>query len=185
MSRIILGTLIGLSSLLTVIANPSLGLKLKDGRTFFSQSPKLVNVMTTFAGTRIQRAIYYYTIDLPERSGQPLRYVTIQKRQGSEKIQYYLDKTIAFEGTPDHRGKALTVQQTQWDEATQTLTIILGTLVAPGTTFSVGVKSKRNPEYGGIYLFGVTAYPEGENPLGLYLGSGRIHFYGGDDGDFD
>jgi len=38
----------------------------------------------------------------------------------------------------------------------------------------------RNPCYGGAYLFGLTAFPQGEVPHGQFLGYGRIHFYQGE-----
>ena len=185
MGQLMLGSFLGFSSLLTVICYPSFSDQLGDGRTFFRKSPRLVNVMTTFSGTRIQGATYYYTIDLPEQSGESLQYITIQKREGSEIIKYFLNKTLAFEGTPETKGESLAIKNTQWDEATESLKITLDTLVPPGTTFTVGIKPKKNPEYGGIYSFGVTVFPRGENPLGLYLGNGRLQFYGGDDGSFD
>ena len=58
------------------------------------------------------------------------------------------------------------------------VTFVFDEPVQPGETVTVRVKAKRNPRVGGIYLFGVTAFPEGgEDSPGLYLGSGRLHFY--------
>jgi Protein of unknown function (DUF2808) len=48
--------------------------------------------------------------------------------------------------------------------------------VMPGTTFTVAVEAERNPIHGGIYQFGVTAYPVGEGTTGQYLGTGRVTF---------
>ncbi|HAC62815.1 MAG TPA: hypothetical protein DCF68_04590 [Cyanothece sp. UBA12306] len=185
MRKLMLGSLFALSSLLTVICYPSSADQLTDERSFFTKSPRLINVMTTFDGTRVQGATYYYTINLPSQSGESLQYITIQKRQGSENIDYFIDKTSAFEGTTDNRGKALVIQDVNWDQENESIKITLDTLVSPGTTFTIGLKPKKNPEYGGIYLFGITVFPRGENPLGLYLGNGRLQFYGGDDGGFD
>jgi len=42
---------------------------------------------------------------------------------------------------------------------------------------TIGVKPRRNPDFGGVYLFGVTAFPAGEKSRGLYLGAGRLHFF--------
>ena len=42
--------------------------------------------------------------------------------------------------------------------------------VPPGSTVTVALKAKRNPTWDGVYLFGVTAYPPGENSQGLFLG---------------
>nr|WP_199755917.1 DUF2808 domain-containing protein [Chroococcidiopsis cubana] len=47
--------------------------------------------------------------------------------------------------------------------------------MSPGTTVTVALRAKRNPS-GGIYLFGVTAFPTGEKSSGQFLGYGRLHF---------
>jgi hypothetical protein len=55
------------------------------------------------------------------------------------------------------------------------VTLMFDTPVEPGKTVTIAVKPKRNPSIGGVYLFGITAYPTGDHSPGLYLGSGRIH----------
>ncbi|NEQ67434.1 MAG: DUF2808 domain-containing protein, partial [Symploca sp. SIO2D2] len=45
---------------------------------------------------------------------------------------------------------------------------------------TVSLKAKRNPQAGGIYVFGVTAYSAGENSPGLYLGSRDLRLGGSD-----
>lgn len=47
--------------------------------------------------------------------------------------------------------------------------------IASGKRVKLEVKA-RNPLYGGIYQFGVSVYPQGENPRALYLGIARFHF---------
>lgn len=163
----------------------TLALETKQSISYFSRSPRLVDLITTYRGARVGSPTYYYTIDLPNQSGEPLKTIIINQRQGFEEIDYYPNKTIAFQGTPNHRGQALTVEATTWDKTTDTMTITFNPPVSPGTLFTLGVKAKHNPQYGGIYLFGVTAFPAGNNPIALYLGSGRLHFDGNDSGDFD
>jgi hypothetical protein len=50
--------------------------------------------------------------------------------------------------------------------------------VMPGNTVTVMIPTSANPSFGGVYEFGVTAYPEGDNPLGQFLGLRRINLYG-------
>ncbi|MEA5533938.1 DUF2808 domain-containing protein [Crocosphaera sp. XPORK-15E] len=185
MSKFIIGITLSLGMFMSLMAYPSLGIEQKSERTFFSKSPRLLDVITTFKGARITIPTYYYTIDLPAQSGESLQKITIQKRQGFEIIEYYPNRTIAFKGTPDDRGETLTVKESHWDETTETMTVILSPPVPPGTIFTVGLKAIKNPEHGGIYLFGVNVFPSGDNPMNLYLGSGRLDFYGGDSGDFN
>jgi hypothetical protein len=49
--------------------------------------------------------------------------------------------------------------------------------VAPGTTVRVSIPAIANPQSGGTYLFGVTAFPAGENSSGQFLGYSQIRFY--------
>ena len=179
------GVTISLVSVLAGLSPVILAKEHKSSISYFSRSPRLINVMTTYRGARVRRPRYYYTIDLPNGSGNSLKTITINQRQGSEEIDYYPQDTIAFQGTPNHRENPLTIAETTWDKTTETMTITFDPPVSPGTTFTIGLKAKKNPEYGGIYLFGVTAFPAGNNPRPLYLGSGRLHFDGTDDGDFD
>ena len=71
----------------------------------------------------------------------------------------------------------ITLKSTTFDPNTQTITVIFDPPVPPGNTVSIGLKPVRNPDYGGVYQFGITAYPPGENSPGLYLGVGRLAIY--------
>jgi hypothetical protein len=46
--------------------------------------------------------------------------------------------------------------------------------IQPGTTITVFVQPKRHPRYENIYLFGLVAYPVGDNTQGQFLGYGRL-----------
>lgn len=61
------------------------------------------------------------------------------------------------------------------------VTIVFDQPVQPGSKVTVALAAQQNPGGGGIYEFGVTAYPAGENGLGQFLGYGRINFYGNSD----
>lgn len=149
----------------------------QDGRVSFEKSPRLVDVITTQDSTSVWGAKYYFTMEIPENAGEPLSKVTIQQREGVEEIRFQLEKTFAFEGNHTHKGEPLTVQSVTQDEATGEISVIFDRPITPGTIFTIGLKPGRNPDYSGVYLFGVTAFPQGEKPLGLYLGVGRLHFY--------
>lgn len=170
----------GLSLLLTIAPGIIPGVVAQEPSVFFLRSPRLTNAMTTYPEVRVWSAVYYFTLELPSDIGQPLGKVTIHQREGFQPIAFDLSYTVAFIGTPDDRGQALPVTPS-WDEATQTLSIILNPPVPPGSTVTVGIKPWQNPDFGGIYLYGVTAYPPGEKTQGLYLGVGRLQFYQGSD----
>ena len=165
-----LGAIMTGTTVATTIAQPLSG--------FFLRSPRLTNAMTTFDQVHVWGAIYYFTIDLPSDIGQPLGLVTIRQREGFQSIDFHLDRTFAFIGTTDNQGAAIPVT-TSWDDATQTISIVFDTPIPPGNSVTIGLRPTQNPDYSGIYLFGVTAYPSGEEMPGLYLGPGRLHFYQG------
>ncbi|GBF82888.1 DUF2808 domain-containing protein [Aphanothece sacrum] len=169
--------LLEITSILLICASPILAVELGNGITIFNKSPRLIDMVTTLSSIRAWGANYYVTIELPKNVGESLQKLTIKQSQGAEIISYDLTETLAFEGTPLNRGNSLTVAKAKQNLDTNEITIILDPPVPPGNTITVGLKPKINPEIGGVYLFGITAYPTGEKPQGLYLGPGRLRFY--------
>jgi Protein of unknown function (DUF2808) len=49
--------------------------------------------------------------------------------------------------------------------------------VQPGSVVTLALQVDANPQIAGIYQFGVTAFPVGENSTGQFLGVERINFY--------
>ena len=84
---------------------------------------------------------------------------------------------MAFFGQPDNKQEQINIQVADLNEETKEITLIFDPPIPPGTTFSIGLKPRRNPKYGGIYIFGVRAFPPGLKSYGSYLGIGRFHFY--------
>lgn len=151
--------------------------KLSSGKTFFDRSPLLLDTSTTYSEIRVWAAKYYFTIYVPENSGEPLKQVAFQQKPSPEMFEFYLDQTIAFVGTREDRGKALNIQQSQWNQETNTITVTFDPPVSPGTTFTIGLKPVQNPSVSGTYLLGVFVSPEGAIAQPMYLGVGRLHFY--------
>ncbi|MGK7919627.1 MAG: DUF2808 domain-containing protein [Trichodesmium sp.] len=160
---------------------PSLAIETKDGTVYFAQPPRLITAVTTRSETYVWSATYYFTLSLLPDAGVPLKQVKISKTEGSSNIRYNPDKIIAFEGTHRNKGQQLTVEEVTVDKKTDTISVIFNPPVPPGKTFTIGLRPVRTPRYGGIYLFGVTAFPAGEKPHGHFLGYGRLHFYDGSD----
>ncbi|RMF24149.1 MAG: DUF2808 domain-containing protein, partial [Cyanobacteria bacterium J083] len=169
-------TTLMLSSILFCGANLnsiSLAVQRRDGSVSFVKSPRLQEVVTTFNGTNVPYAKYYFTILLPEDIGEPLQQIAIQQREGMEDIKFDLDKTLAFLGTRGDRQTSIqikSVEQKEEGENNNTILITLAEPIAPGNTVTLSLKPKRNPRYGGVYLFGVIVYPAAKLPYGLYIG---------------
>lgn len=154
--------------------------QLRDGQHYFIRPPLLEDVTTTQNTTLVWQPTYYFTLTVPEDAGENLGRVEIQQRDGSTaaRLIRYSENTIAFEGTPRNRGQEFAVQSTQFDRDTQTVSVVFDAPVPPGTVVTLGLRPQRNPRMSGVYLFGVTAYPQTEPAAGQFLGYGRLHFYG-------
>jgi hypothetical protein len=161
---------------LNPISYPAQAVVFPDGRVSFDKSPVLIDAMTTFNSIEVWGATYYFTINLPDSAGEPLQKVIISQRRAQETINFYVNETVAFNGTQSNKQEKLNLQA-NYDEETGGIAVIFDPPIPPGTTFTVGLKPKRNPYFSGVYLFGVTVFPAGEKPLSLYLGVRSLSFY--------
>ncbi|HIK44754.1 MAG TPA: DUF2808 domain-containing protein, partial [Leptolyngbyaceae cyanobacterium M65_K2018_010] len=64
------------------------------------------------------------------------------------------------------------------------LTINFDPPVTPGMPLILALRPWQNPRFGGVYLFGATAYPVGEVVRPTFLGYARLSFYEPDGGGF-
>ena len=150
---------------------------LRDRKVYFTQPPRLLRAVTTFKNVNVLGATYYFTINLPENAGESLQKVKINQHEGFDRIRFDLDDSYAFTGKPSNEGEKLSLNITS-DPELKTVSLKFNPPVSPGETFTIALKPVRNPAADGIYLFGVTAFPRGENSHGQFLGFGRFHFYG-------
>lgn len=150
-----------------------------DGTVFFEAPPKIDQVRTTFDEVQMRGATYYFTLTLPPDAEEPLAKLLIEQRGGIDEITLLLDQTIAFIGTPKEQQERppLSLANVAQSEDKREITAEFATPIPPGTTVTVGLKPRKNPQYDGVYLFGVTAFPAGETVQELYLGVRRLHFY--------
>ena len=149
-----------------------------ENKTVFEATPRLIRTATTNS-TVNGPSTYHFTIEVPENAGEALKAVTISQKDNPDHINFALDKSNAFIGNSFAGGPDLALADIGGDLSTNPndFTVVFDKPVQPGETVTVRLRAQRNPSRGGIYLFGVTAFPEGENSSGLYLGSGRLHFY--------
>lgn len=160
-----------------VTAEVTQAVKLQDGTVYFVQPPDLVAATTTFNNVNEWGATYYFTITIPEQAGEPLQRVIITQQEGADNIRYNLKKTRAFEGTRGDKGTPIKLGEVTSDRSKRTVIVNFEQAIAPGKTITIGLRPVENPLYSGVYLFGVTAFPEGEKSHGQFIGFGRLHFY--------
>lgn len=151
--------------------------QLRDGKVYFKQPPLLLRAVTTFKNVNVWGATYYFTIKLPPNAGEPLQKVDINQHEGFERVRFDLNNSFAFIGKPSNQGKKLPLN-IKSDRKLKTVSLKFDPPVSPGETVTIALKPVRNPGTDGIYLFGVTAFPAGDNSHGQFLGFGRFHFYG-------
>ena len=105
----------------------------------------------------------------PVYAGEPLQKITINQREAGERIRFDLEDSKAFEGTRSERGQQIGLKDASSDRKTKTVSLTFDTPLPPGKTVTIGLKPRRNPSVAGVYLFGVTAFPPGENAHGQLI----------------
>lgn len=155
----------------------SQAVQLRDGTVYFIQPPSLGEVVTTYNGTGVWAATYYFTIGLPENAGEALQKLTINQHEGVDYIRFDLEDTVAFEGTRKDKGQKLKLKDVSSDRKTKTVSLTFDPPVSPGRIITVALEPKQNPIVSGVYLFGVKAFPVGKKAHGQFLGYGRLQFY--------
>ncbi|MCY7275384.1 MAG: DUF2808 domain-containing protein [Phormidesmis sp. CAN_BIN44] len=158
---------------------PSQAVQLSDGTVFFTAPPRLAGASTTNNSVNAWSVTYYFTLNQLENAGEPLQRVTIVQDEGTDTVRFSPKEIEAFEGTRDRLGAKLPLGEVTTDRKTRTVTVSFNPPVPPGRTVTIALSPDRNPLYGGVYLFGVTAFPPGEKTHGQFLGFGRLNFYEG------
>ncbi len=157
--------------------SPSQAVQLSDGTVFFIAPPRFVGASSTNNSVNAWSVTYYFTLNHLENAGEPLQRVTIVQDEGTDTVRFSPKEIEAFEGTRDRLGSKLSLGEVTTDRKSRTVTVNFNPPVPPGKTVTIALSPDRNPLYGGVYLFGVTAFPPGEKTHGQFLGFGRLNFY--------
>lgn len=165
---------IGVSFIALTLLPPTI-LAENEGGNFFRQSPLLLRAAPTFRNPHVL-AHYQFTIQLPLGAVLPLKSVKIVQQPNLERLIFYQKGTYAFLEDSLNGGEPVPLEAVEIGPShSQGVTVSLVKPLPPGKTFTIALRG-RNPLRGGIYQFGVTAFPVGQNSQGLYLGVGRLHF---------
>ena len=149
------------------------------GTTNFVQPPQLLGATATQNAANFPGSTYYFTLTLSEQAGEPLQQIVITQEPSPDQVRFNLKRTEAYEGTYNRVGAKLPIKSVTQDRQTRSITIVLDPPVAPGKTVTIGLNAVQNPS-GGVYLYGVTAFPAGEQVKEQFLGYGRINIYNAD-----
>lgn len=147
------------------------------GQTFFSRPLTLIRAASSQLGGSVP-STYEFTLTVPQDAGQPLKAVTITQAENVETIRFNVSSSKAYTGRRLTANSEIRLASIGGDQsASGQQTIVFDQPVLPGNTVTIALSTQSNPNSSGVYLFGVTAYPDGENGLGQFLGYGRIYFY--------
>ena len=160
-----------------VIAAPAQAVQLSDGTVFFTAPPRFVGASSTDNSVYAWSVTYYFTLNHLENAGEPLQRITIVQDEGTDTVRFSPREIEAFEGTRNRLGPKLSLGEVTADHKSRTVTVNFNPPLPPGKTVTIALSPDRNPLSGGVYLFGVTAFPPGEKTHGQFLGFGRLHFY--------
>ena len=153
---------------------PAQAVQLANGKVFFDSVPTLKGAATTFSSTDVSGATYYFEIDVPTAAGESLKQVQIQQKEGLDRVKFNLGRTRAY--LDKRRGTEVEIDYVELDDQNR-VTIAFVEAIAPGNQLILAMRPYWNPDTGGVYLFGVTALPEGDIVHPQFLGYGRLHFY--------
>lgn len=101
----------------------------------------------------------------------------IVQRENLDNIRYQGNATRAFRGNRWVRGPQLSLAAIGGSGESGEMMVVFDPPVQPGQPVTVALKAKQNPTFGGVYQFGVTAYPAGERGIGQFLGYARLNFF--------
>ncbi len=177
MNTFILNNIFQTTGSVFLIASSLISMDIGNNIILFNKSPRLIDVRTSLSQIKVDNAQYYFNMAIPLDAGVPLKKIVLQQIKGNEKISFDLDQTIAFTGKPINPEDILSISKVQKNLDNDKVSIIFKSPILPGKTFFIRLKPKNNPKVGGNYQFGITVYPEGKHPQGLYIGAGTLHFY--------
>jgi hypothetical protein len=151
----------------------------QTGRSFFIHPPQLLRVTASQVGSNLA-STYEVSLKVPEDAGQGLKAIKISQSSNLEVINFNVSQSQALVRRQDGADSPLALASVGGPQMAQPgeVTVVFEQPVMPGSMVTVMIPTLANPTFGGVYEFGVTAYPSGDNPLGQFLGLRRINFYG-------
>ncbi len=147
------------------------------GSTYFVKAPWKAELITYYDNTGDPSAQYYLTISLEPQAGASLERLTIQQTRGADwNFPFAPERTRAFLGRPRREGTAVPVRAT-FAQRERLITVDFPEPVAPGSTVTVVLKPWYNPVTSDTYLFQVTAWPAGPQPVASPIGPATLRIY--------
>ncbi len=173
------------SSLLTIalgilvpssVVTPSANAGQLGGQSYFDHAPRLIRTAASFADAYTPSS-YEFTVRVPEDAGASLQAIKLVQEKNTETLSLNVGQSYAFLGDSYAGGAAVPLASIGGETTPGEATFVFNPPIMPGQTVTVALNVSRNPALGGVYQYGVTAYPSGDNRSGLFLGLGRFNLY--------
>lgn len=169
-----------------ISAEDANALRGRDGTVYFAEVPRLVNASVTRKRSNAPGATLKFTVTLPTGAGEPLSQIFLTQDQNIEALRISPERVSVALGdtwtldTPKIATEVLVPPSNQREP----IQISFDPPLPPGNTITIGLRPPRTPRSSGVYQFGVTALPVGEQPHEYFLGYGRITLFDIDNDDF-
>ncbi|HEY9825529.1 MAG TPA: DUF2808 domain-containing protein [Stenomitos sp.] len=164
---------LGLLAWAGVATDPAAAVRFADGTVQFAGVPLLGKVSTTDNHVWAWGATYFFTVKVPADASEPLGRVVLQQKEGVDSVSFNLKRTYAYLAGDRHQRVSVEASNSDKDS----IEIRFTEPVPPGSTVTLGLRPYNNPDTGGVYLFGVTTFPQGDKVRGQFIGYGRLQFY--------
>lgn len=149
-----------------------------NGTTQFVEIPRLLRASASNTDAYSAASTHFFTIEIPEGATEALGQLAITQTQGTDQRWYTrLSSFRAYTGTYRNAVEEIDISEVALDPDSRTLLIDFEQPIPAGTTFTLSFSPRRNPGPGGVYLFQVSGYPDGQNAIPQFIGLGRFHFY--------
>ncbi|XGB42836.1 MAG: DUF2808 domain-containing protein [Nodosilinea sp. LVE1205-7] len=149
----------------------------RDGLVEFSYPLRLTDSYPSRSWAGEADPTYYFTFDFPATAVESLGQVVVSLDEGEDAaFGYRLEATQAFINTPEGQ-VPLSLGPVQEDPETHALTVQFSSPVPPGSPITLVLRPYYNPRSGGVYLFGLRAYPVGTKARPTFMGYARFSFY--------
>ncbi len=168
LGAIALGVLVPSSLVVTSANAGQLG-----GQSYFDHAPRLTGTAASFAEAYTP-SNYEFTVRVPEDAGASLQAIKLVQEKNIETLPLNVGQSYASLGDG---GAAVSLAAIGGETIPGEATFVFNPPIVPGQTVTVSLKVERNPALGGVYQYGVTAYPSGNSNSGLFLGIGRFNLY--------
>lgn len=156
---------------------PANAIQYRDGTVEFSAPPRLLESYTTRNRVSDGQVTYYLTIDFPLAAQEPLDRIVISLDEGYDpSFRYRLGAIQVWQAVGEEK-RLVSLGDLSQNQDTQALSIHFDPPLPPGGTVTLALRPVRNPRFAGVYLFGATAFPVGEQVRPTFMGFARLSFY--------